>query len=62
MRAAHAEKGWSVQQLLEKSGLRIDRSSLQRKLNGDVPTTTDEWEALARALKLTLVWPRKGAA
>lgn len=58
VRAAQVEKGWSVQKLLAKSGLTIDRSSLQRKLCGDVPTTDQELEALARAMRITLIWPR----
>lgn len=58
IRRAQVERGWSVQQLLDKSGLSIDRSSLQRKLAGDVPLTTEECEALAKALDITLVWPK----
>ncbi len=61
IRRAQVERGWSVQQLLELSGLSIDRSSLQRKLSGAVPATTEECEALARALGITLVWPLGGA-
>lgn len=48
-----------MQQLLERSGLKLDRSVLQRKLCGKVPATSAECEALARALSITLVWPRK---
>ena len=59
IREAQQERGWSVQQLLEKSGLPLDRSSLHRKLNGDVATTASECEALAKALEITLVWPKR---
>ena len=53
-----------MQQLLEKSGLHIDRSSLYRKLYPPkgrrvlVPATTAECEALAKALGITLVYPQ----
>lgn len=60
VRQAHSKSDLTVQQLLEKSGLPLERSTLQRKLSGDVPTTTDEIEALAKALDYTLVWPRRG--
>lgn len=52
-------KGWSVQQLLEKSGLDLDRSTLHRKLNGDVDVKAHEIEALAKALDLGLTMARK---
>jgi ribosome-binding protein aMBF1 (putative translation factor) len=60
VKRAQAERGWSVQRLLTESGLRLERSSLQRKLSGYVHVTTDECEALARALEITLVWPKRG--
>lgn len=60
VRRAQVEQGWSVQQLLDKSGLPIERSVLQRKLKGETPTSSHECEALARALKITLVWPKRG--
>lgn len=59
IRTAQLVQGMSVQQLLEKSGLELDRSTLQRKLTGEVPTTDFECEALARALKIQLVYPQK---
>ncbi len=52
-------QGWSTQQLLEKSGLKIERSVLHRKLDGQTPASTRECEALAAALDLTLVWPNR---
>lgn len=59
LRRAQVEKGWSVQQLLDKSGLNLERSSLQRKLKGTVPATSEEVEALAKALDITLEWPKR---
>ncbi len=58
IRSEQQRLGWSTQQLLDKSGLRLDRSTLHRKLAGDVPTTDAECEALANALELQLVWPQ----
>ncbi len=57
---AFERSGLSVQQLsillLEKSGLEIERSSLQRKLKGKLRLNTDEAQALATVLGVTLVW------
>jgi hypothetical protein len=50
IRKARAERKWSVQRLLDESGLTIERSSLHRKLKGDVTAAPEEVEALARAL------------
>ena len=47
---------WSVPQLLKASGLKCDRSSLQRKLTGDQKLATEEAERLAEVLGCTLVW------
>lgn len=33
-----------------------------RKLNGDIPVTADECQALAYALGITLVWPKRRRA
>ena len=54
--------GWSVQELLDRSKLPIDRSSLARKLTGDLPLKTSEAEVLAATLKVRIVFPRKGRA
>jgi transcriptional regulator with XRE-family HTH domain len=59
---ALGRKGWSMQELLEKSGLSIDRSSLSRKIRGELRLNTDEAEALASALETTIVWPQKRRA
>src|SRR5262245_45732759 len=59
LRVAHEASGWSVQELLEKSGLEIDRSSLARKLTGDLPMKTREAEVLARTLGVQVVAGRE---
>lgn len=56
LRGALTARGWSVQKLLDESGLECDRSSLQRKLSGDQKLATDEAERLAEILGCTLVW------
>lgn len=69
-------RGWSVQRLLDESGLDCDRASLHRKLVGwrkgksenrrarvlFQPMTEHEIAALARALDLRLVDARLEAA
>lgn len=50
------EKRWSIPRLLRESGLKCDRSSLQRKLKGKQKLSTEETEALARTLGCTLAW------
>jgi hypothetical protein len=62
IRTAQLELGWSTQHLLNMSGLSLDRSTLQRKLTGDTPTTSAELEALADAIRdarpdFRLEWP-----
>lgn len=47
-----------MDELLKRSGLDIDRSSLRRKLldvKDPIPMKTEECEALAAALEVTLV-------
>jgi len=53
---AFKRSGWSVAELLTKSGLDIERSSLDRKLKGELRLNVDEAQALANALGVTLVW------
>jgi hypothetical protein len=63
LRGAYERSNWTMDELLERSGLEIDRSTLRRKLLVDknsktdrnVPMRTDEAEALAHALGVTLV-------
>lgn len=62
IRSAAKELGWSTQHLLDKSGLSVDRSTLHRKLAGEVPTSDAECEALADAIRdavphFRLEWP-----
>lgn len=58
LRDAYEKTGWTMDKLVEKSGLDIDRSALRRKIldvKDPIPMKTDEAEALARALDVTLV-------
>jgi hypothetical protein len=58
LRDAYEKTGWTMEHLLGQSGLDLDRSSLRRKLldvDDPIPMKTDEAEALARALDVTLV-------
>lgn len=63
LRDAYEKSGMTMDELLVRSGLNIDRSSLRRKLLVDadgkkdraIPMKTEECEALARALDVTLV-------
>lgn len=58
LRDAYEKTGLTMEQLVEKSGLDIDRSALRRKLldvKDPIPMKTGEAEALARALDVTLV-------
>lgn len=57
LRDMHRASGLSVQALLDKSKLKIDRSSLARKLSGDLRTTLEEAMALVDAMGGRLVWP-----
>lgn len=47
---ARLDKGMSVQELIDKSGIR--RSSYFRKMRGETTFTTEDVDALARALEL----------
>lgn len=47
---AFERTGWTVAELLGRSGLSIDRSSMSRKIRGKAPMITAEAEAIARAL------------
>lgn len=59
LREAFGKSGLSLLELLAKSGLRIDRTSLARKLGDELPMKTSEAEVIARTLGVTLTWPRK---
>ena len=59
---ARRRVGWSIAELLQRSGLKLHQTTLRRKLVGDgrkgrsrTGLRTEECEALARALGLTLV-------
>lgn len=53
---AFEKTGWTVAELLSRSGLDIERSSLHRKLHGEQRMNVDEAQVLATVLGLTLVW------
>ena len=58
LRDAYEKTDWTMEELVQRSGLEIDRSTLRRKLldvKDPVPMKTEEAEALARALDVTLV-------
>lgn len=63
LRDAYVKSGWTMEELVQRSGLRLDRSTLRRKLlveedstdDRNVPMRTGEAEALAHALGVTLV-------
>jgi transcriptional regulator with XRE-family HTH domain len=55
LQTARKRAKWSVQKLLDESGLELERSTLSRKLNGECPVTSGECESLANALGVTLV-------
>jgi hypothetical protein len=58
---ALARTGWSVGELLKRSRLPVDRSSLARKLKGSLPMKTTEAEALAIVLGTYIGWPERRA-
>lgn len=60
--AGFTSTGWSVQEFLDKSGLVIDRSSLDRKLKRLIPFQNAEREVLVQTLRkhgqeITVVLP-----
>lgn len=58
LRDAYEKTGWTMDELLARSGLDLDRSSLRRKLldvKDPIAMKTDECEVLARTLDVTLV-------
>jgi transcriptional regulator with XRE-family HTH domain len=56
IRDAWKSRDWSAKELLERSGLTLDRSTLERKLRGEVAMRTDEAQRLADALGITIAW------
>lgn len=58
LRDAYEKSGWTMEELVQRSGLDLDRSTLRRKIldvRDPVPMRTEEAEALAHALGVTLV-------
>lgn len=62
---AFALTGWTVEELLEKSGFDFDRTQLGRKLSGKAPMRTEEAEVLIDTIRkkggvdVVLRWPAK---
>jgi hypothetical protein len=66
LKAAHVLSGWSVPELLEKSGLELHYTSLARKLDGEIDLKTNEAETLVDTFRkhghpVTIVWPKRAA-
>lgn len=55
LHAAYLRSGWSMAELLRRSDLKLDRSTLRRKLIGETPMSTVECQVLAQTLGVTLV-------
>lgn len=63
IRARQKELGLSDAQLLERSGLKVDRSVLRRQLVGETPMTTETAQILADAMQpMTLEWSASDAS
>ena len=69
MRALHEQlrDAWekselTLDELAEQAGMKQSQGSISRKLNGKQKLFTDEAEALARVLGVTLVWVPEGSA
>lgn len=55
LHAAYKRSGWSAAEVVKRSGLDLDRSTLRRKLKGIRPMTTEESEVLAATFNVTIV-------
>jgi hypothetical protein len=65
LREAYEKSGLTMEELRVKTRLKIDRSSLRRKLldvPDPIPMKTEECEAIARALDVTLAFVPDEAA
>lgn len=61
--AAYKRTGWTIADLLVRSGIKKDRSSLRRKLIGEQLMSCAEAERLAQVLGVTLaVIPEREAS
>lgn len=59
LRDAYERTELTMDELLERTGLDLDRSSLRRKLldvPDPIPMRTEEAEAIAAALDVTIAW------
>lgn len=63
--AAFEKTGWTIEELLDKSGLDMDRTQLGRKLGGKAPMRTEEAEVLVDTIRrksdveVVIRWPAK---
>jgi transcriptional regulator with XRE-family HTH domain len=56
LREAWLQKGWTLEELARRAGLKCSTDSLSRKLSGHQILTTHEAEDLANALGAELKW------
>ncbi len=63
--AAFAKTDWTIEELLEKSKLEMDRTQLGRKLSGKAPMRTEEAQVLIDTIRekgrvdVAISWPSK---
>lgn len=60
---AWRETGWTVEELAEHLavvlGERLERTTVGKKMKGQIPLKDLEIQALATCLKVTIVWPSR---
>ena len=62
LREAHEASGLTLQQLINLAQLDLGVPALSRKMTGKVPWRTGEAEAVARGLRIRLIYsPRRAA-
>lgn len=63
--AAFEVTNWTIEELLDKSGLDMDRTQLGRKLSGKAPMRTEEAQVLVDTIRrkggvdVVIQWPLK---
>lgn len=50
-------KSWTVEELAERCGLQLERTTMGKKMKGQIPLKDTEIQALATCLEITIVWP-----
>lgn len=53
---AFQKTSWSMDELLKRSKLDLDRSTLRRKMIGETKISAEECQAIAAALGITITW------